>query len=110
MGSHAAFAYLAQQYGLTQIALYGISPNAEPTPKKMAEVITAAKHYQAKAIYYEELVSDKLAKTIAQETGAKTLVLSTGENLTQKQIEAKVSFLALMEQNLENLKYGLACK
>jgi zinc transport system substrate-binding protein len=110
LGSHAAFAYLAQQYGLTQIALYGVSPNAEPTPKKMAEVITVAKHYQAKAIYYEELVSDKLAKTIAQETGAKTLVLSTGENLTQRQIEAKVSFLALMEQNLENLKYGLACK
>jgi Periplasmic solute binding protein family. len=55
-------------------------------------------------------VNDKLAKTIAQETGAKTFVLSTGENLTQKQIEAKVSFLTLMEQNLENLKYGLACK
>lgn len=110
LGSHAAFGYLAKQYGLLQIPLYGISPNAEPTPKKMAEVITAAKHYQAKAIYYEELVSDKLAKTIAQETGAKTLVLSTGENLTQKQIEAEVTFLALMEQNLENLKYGLACK
>jgi zinc transport system substrate-binding protein len=110
LGSHAAFAYLAQQYGLRQIPLYGISPNAEPTPKKMAEVITLAKNHQAKAIYYEELVSDKLAKTIAQEMGAKTLVLSTGENLTQKQIEAKVSFLGLMEQNLENLKYGRACK
>jgi ABC-type metal ion transport system, periplasmic component/surface adhesin len=110
LGSHAAFGYLVKQYGLTQIPLYGISPNAEPTPKKMAEVITLAKKYRAKAIYYEELVNDKLAKTIAQETGAKTFVLSTGENLTQKQIEAKVSFLTLMEQNLENLKYGLACK
>ena len=110
LGSHAAFGYLAKQYGLIQIPLYGISPNAEPTPKKMAEVITLAKHYQTKAIYYEELVSDKLAKTIAQEAEAKILVLSTGENLTKKQIEAKVSFLALMEQNLENLKYGLACK
>jgi zinc transport system substrate-binding protein len=110
LGSHAAFAYLAQQYGLRQISLYGISPNAEPTPKKMAEVIACAKKYHAQAIYYEELVSDKLAKTIAQETGAKTLVLSTGENLTQKQIETKVTFLALMEQNLENLRYGLSCK
>ena len=110
LGSHAAFAYLAQQYGLTQVPLYGISPNAEPTPKKMAEVITLAKKYRARAIYYEELVSDKLAKTIANEVGAKTLVLSTGENLTQKQIEAKVTFLDLMEQNLENLKYGLTCK
>jgi zinc transport system substrate-binding protein len=110
LGSHAAFAYLAQQYRLTQVPLYGISPNADPTPKKMAEVITLAKKYRARAIYYEELVSDKLAKTIANEVGAKTLVLSTGENLTQKQIEAKVTFLALMEQNLENLTYGLTCK
>lgn len=110
LGSHAAFAYLSQQYRLTQVPLYGISPNAEPTPKKMAEVITLAKKYRTRAIYYEELVSDKLAKTIANEVGAKILVLSTGENLTQKQIEAKVSFLALMEQNLENLKYGLTCK
>jgi zinc transport system substrate-binding protein len=110
LGSHAAFAYLARQYGLTQIPLYGISPNAEPTPKKMAEVITLAKKYRARAIYYEELVSDKLAKTIAQEVGAKILVLNPGANLTKKQIETKVTFLALMEQNLENLKYGLACK
>jgi len=110
IGGHAAFAYLVQQYGLTQIPLYGISPNAEPTPKKMAEVITVAKKYQAKAIYYEELVSDKLAKAIAQEVGAKILVLNPGANLTKKQIETRVTFLALMEQNLENLKYGLTCK
>ena len=110
LGSHAAFGYLAKQYGLTQVPLYGLSPNAEPTPKKMAQVITLAKQHQAEAIYYEELVSDKLAKAIAQEVGAKTLVLNPGANLTKKQIETKVTFLALMEQNLENLKYGLACK
>jgi len=110
LGSHAAFGYLVKQYGLTQIPLYGISPNAEPTPKKMAEVITLAKKYRARAIYYEELVSDNLAKTIAQEVGAKILVLNPGANLTKKQIETKVSFVSLMEQNLENLKYGLTCK
>ena len=110
IGGHSAFAYLAKKYGLKQISLYGISPNAEPTPKKMAEVITVARHYQAKAIYCEELVSDKLAKAIAQEVEAKVLVLTPGANLTKKQIEAKVTFLALMEQNLENLRYGLDCK
>jgi len=110
LGSHAAFGYLVKQYGLTQIPLYGLSPNAEPTPKKMAEVITLAKKYRAKAIYYEELVSDKLAKAIAQEVGAKILVLNPGANLTKKQIETKVTFLTLMEQNLEHLKYGLTCK
>jgi len=110
LGSHAAFAYMAKRYGLQQISLYGVSPNSEPTPKKMAEVIALAKKYQVRAIYFEELVSDKLAKAIAKEVGAKTLVLNPGANLTKTQIESGVTFLSLMEKNLENLKYGLICQ
>jgi len=110
LGGHSAFGYLAERYGLEQISLYGISPNAEPTPKKMAELITIIKKYRARAIYCEELVSDKLAKAIAQETGAKLLVLNPGVNLTRKQIKSQVTFLSLMESNLRNLKYGLNCR
>ncbi|MFH0812594.1 MAG: zinc ABC transporter substrate-binding protein [Pseudomonadota bacterium] len=110
LGSHAAFAYLAQRYGLKQISLYGVSPNAEPTPKKMAEVVRMAKQYRVRAIYYEELVSDKLAKAIANEVGAKTLILNPGHNLKKNQIEEGITFLSLMEKNLENLTYGLGCQ
>ena len=52
LGSHAAFFYLANRYGLKQVPLYGVSPNAEPTPKKMAEVISLAKKHGAKAIFF----------------------------------------------------------
>jgi len=110
LGSHAAFAYMARRYGLKQIALYGVSPNSEPTPQKMAEVIRMAKKHQVKAIFFEELVSDKLARTIAREVGVETLVLSPGANLTKAQIESEITFLSLMEQNLEHLKYGLNCE
>ena len=110
LGGHAAFAYMAQRYGLRQIPLYGLSPNSEPTPKRMAKVITMAKNYRVPAIYFEELVNDNLAKAIAKEVGAKTLVLNPGANLTRKQIESRVTFLSLMEKNLENLKYGLSCQ
>lgn len=110
LGSHAAFAYMARRYGLEQIALYGVSPNSEPTPRKMAEVIRMAKKHQVKAIFFEELVSDKLARTIAREVGVDTLVLHPGANLTKAQLEAETTFISLMEKNLENLKYGLSCE
>lgn len=108
-GGHAAFAYLAKRYGLEQISLYGINPDSEPTPKKLAELVKISRHYSIKYIYFEELVSDKLARVMAQEIGAQTLVLNPGVNLTRDQIQAGVTFIDIMERNLENLKKGLEC-
>ncbi len=109
LGGHSAFSYLAKRYGLQQIPLYGISPNSEPTPKKLTEVIKAAKNHGAKYIFFEELVSPKLAQLLAQEAGLQTLVLNDGANLTREQKKQKVTFLGLMEKNLENLRRGLDC-
>ncbi len=110
LGGHSAFAYLAKRYGLQQIALYGVSPNAEPTPKKLSEVIQVAKKQGAKVIYFEELVNPKLARVLAIEAGMSTLVLNPGANVTKEQLKKKVSFLHLMEMNLENLRRGLECE
>lgn len=109
LGGHSAFAYMAKRYDLKQIALYGISPNAEPTPKKLREVIHAAKKNGVKYIFFEELVNPKLAHVLAKEAGIQTLVLHSGANLTRDQLKRKVSFLELMERNLENLRRGLDC-
>jgi len=109
LGGHSAFAYLAKRYGLQQIPLYGISPNAEPTPRKLTEVITAAKNQGVKFIFFEELVNPKLARVLAQEAGIQTLVLHNGANLTREQLKRKVTFLGLMEENLLNLRKGLGC-
>jgi len=110
VGGHAAFAYLAERYGLQQIPLYGLSPNAEPSPKKMAELIDTAKRHQVKVIYFEQLVSDRLAKVIAREVGAETLALNNGANLTKEDIRAGTTFIHIMESNLEHLRYGLECQ
>jgi len=109
LGGHSAFAYLAKRYGLQQIPLYGISPNAEPTPRKLTEVIQAAKSHGVKYIFFEEMVNPKLARVLAQEAGLQTLVLYDGANLTRDQLKQKVTFLGLMEKNLENLRLGLDC-
>jgi zinc transport system substrate-binding protein len=109
IGGHSAFAYLAKRYGLEQVALYGISPNAEPTPKKLASAIRSAQKYKAKYIFFEILVNPKLAQVLAKEAGIETLVLQTGHNLTKDQLNQKTTFLDLMRSNLENLNRGLQC-
>ena len=110
LGGHSAFAYLANRYGLRQIPLYGISPNAEPSPRKLAEVITSARNHGVKYLFFEELVNPKLARVLAREAGIQTLVLSDGANLTREQVKQKVTFLDLMERNLEHLRKGLECE
>jgi zinc transport system substrate-binding protein len=109
IGGHSAFAYLARRYNLKQVALYGISPNAEPTPKKLAAAIQSAQEHKAKYIFFEILVNPKLARVLANEAGIGTLVLQTGHNLTKDQLNKKVTFLNLMGSNLENLSRGLEC-
>jgi len=110
LGGHAAFAYLAKRYGLKQMALSGISPNAEPTPKRMAEVIAATKKEGIRFIYAEEMVNPKLAQALAKEAGVQILLLNPGGNLTREQMKQKVTFLDLMEKNLKNLRQGLECR
>jgi len=109
LGGHAAFGYLAKRYNLRQISLYGLSPDSEPTPRSLIEVVELAKKYKIKVIYYEINVSSKLAKVVAKEIGAKTLVLNPGANLTKNQLMQGLSFFDIMEENLKNLKDGLVC-
>ena len=110
LGGHAAFGYLARSYNLRQISVYGLSPDSRPTPKKLIEVVELAKKYGIKVIFFETHVSDKLAKVLAEEVGARILVLNPGANLTKEQLKSGKTFFDIMEKNLENLKDGLICK
>jgi zinc transport system substrate-binding protein len=110
LGGHSAFSYMARRYDLEQIPLYGISPDAEPKPKEMADMIDFAKSHDVKAVYFERLINDRLAKVIAEEIGAMTLPLNPGVNLTREERERGLSFISIMEENLSNLMKGLACE
>ncbi|MBA7470810.1 High-affinity zinc uptake system binding-protein ZnuA [subsurface metagenome] len=110
LGGHAAFGYLARSYNLRQISLYGLSPDSRPTPKKLIKVVELAKKHRIKVIFFEIRVRDELAKVLAEEVGARTLVLNPGSNLTKEQLKSGKTFFDIMEANLENLKDGLNCK
>lgn len=108
--SHAAFGYLAMDYRLKQIPIAGLSPDAEPSLKQMTEIAKFAKQNNIKYIFFESLVSPKLSETIANEIGAKTLVLNPIEGLTPDELAQGKNYLTVMYDNLQNLREALNCK
>lgn len=105
--SHAAFGYLCRDYGLRQVAITGLSPEAEPRAQDLLAVKRFVEERGVKVIFFEELVSDRLARTLAREAKVDTMVLSPLEGLTPEQEKAGENYLTLMERNLEHLKKAL---
>lgn len=104
---HAAFGYLAREYGLTQVPIAGLSPEQEPSAAKMAGIVDFAKAHDVKTIFFETLVSSNVADTIAKEIGAKSAVLNPIEGLTDEDRRNNLDYLGIMRQNLEALKLAL---
>ncbi|MHB8055928.1 MAG: metal ABC transporter solute-binding protein, Zn/Mn family [Candidatus Aminicenantales bacterium] len=108
VAGHAAFGYLARRYGLRQVAVYGLSPDAAPTTRETADVISRAKAEGVKTVFGEPVAGLKMARVIAAEIGADVRILYPGHNLTPEQAAEGMSFFRLMEENLENLIHGFA--
>jgi zinc transport system substrate-binding protein len=105
--NHAAFGYLARDYGLVMIPIMGLEPDAEPDAATMATIIETVKSYQIPYILYEDAADTAVAEVIAAETGAKTGLLTPIANLTSDQLAAGDDYLSLMKSNLEWLKKAL---
>jgi zinc transport system substrate-binding protein len=108
--SHEAFAYLGERYGLRQVAITGLSPEAEPTPKRLESVVRTVRKTGATTIFFETLVSPRIADTVARETGAKTAVLDPIEGLTSAAQQHGASYFTVMRSNLANLRKALGCR
>lgn len=99
--SHAAFNYLADDYGLKQVAVTGISPEEEPSAKDLKTIADFVKEKDIKTIFFEGKATPKVAETLAKNTGTKTSTLYTMENLDEQMIEK--GYFGLMEENLKAL-------
>ena len=103
--SHEAFGYLSQRYGLKQVAITGITPESEPSPQRLAQVIRLVRRTHATTVFFERLVSPRLADTVAREVGARTAVLDPIESA-----ESGQTYFTLMRANLAALRKALACR
>ena len=107
-GGHFAFGYMAKRYGLEHISPYdGFSPNAEPTPASIVQLTEALKASGSRVIFYQELIDPRIARVIADETEAEMLMLNGAHNVSKEDLEKGTTYIAIMNQNLENLKKGL---
>ena len=103
--SHNAFGYLADRYDLKQVAVTGLTPDAEPTPRRLAEVQALAEARGVTTIFFEELVSPRTAEALARDVGAKAVVLSPLEGPP-----ATGDYLSAMRTNLVTLRTALDCR
>ena len=102
--SHDAFGYLTEAYGLEQIPVAGLSPDDEASPRRLAEVAAQAEEDGVTTIFFEELVSPKVAQSLAREVGARAEVLSPLESAPEDG-----DYLSAMRDNLTRLRTALGC-
>ncbi len=108
--SHAAFGYLARRYDLEQVALGGLTPEAEPRPRDLARLIHEVERTHATTIFFEPLVSSRIADTIARNAGVKTAELDPLEGLTAHEAAEGEDYVSIMDKNLGVLREALGCR
>lgn len=106
--THAAFGYLAERYGLTEEAISGLDPESEPSGARMKELQEIAKADGVTTVFYETLVSDRTAKTLAADVGLKTDVLDPVEGITDH--SRGEDYLQVMDANLTALRTALGAR
>lgn len=105
--SHAAFGYIAGEYGLTQIPIAGLNSQSEPSQKELTKIVDLAKEQNVKYILFEQNITSNLAEVIKKEIGAQSLTLHNLSVLTPQDIQADADYISLMQQNIETLKTAL---
>ncbi len=103
--THNAYQYLADEYGFTVVSLSGLSPEVEPTPSELQNLIEEARTLNVSVLFSEELVDPRTAEALAEELGLEVLLLSPIEGTTDE----SATYVTLMYQNLDRLKYAMGC-
>ncbi len=108
--SHAAFGYLARRYGLRLVSVAGLSPEAEPSPRRIRELVALGRREGVRAVFAESGEGDRAVRALAHELGVPVLTLDPAERVTEEARRRGATYLSRMEQNLESLAGGLGCR
>lgn len=105
--SHAAFGYLSARYGFRQVPIAGLTPEAEPSAARLAQVASLVRAQGVTTIYSETLVEPAFAETVARSTGARLATLDPLEGITD--LSAGRDYFEVMRSNLATLRAGQGC-
>ncbi|MDH5560249.1 MAG: zinc ABC transporter substrate-binding protein [Deltaproteobacteria bacterium] len=107
--THKAFDFLSKRYQFKDESIYGISTEADPTPKRIIELIKLIKKEKITIVFTEPLINDKYAEILADETGAEMLSLHPLGSLSLEQMTKKQDYFYFMRENLTRLRAALDC-
>lgn len=108
--THAAFGQLARRYGLRELSLAGRTPEAEPTPRGLEDLIDEVRASGATTVFAEPLVSNEIAETVAREAGVVVATLDPIEGLSEDRVEDGEDYTSVMRSNLAALREALGCR
>ena len=101
--SHNSYGYISDTYGVEFYSISGMSAENEPSLRVLSDIIELVREKNIEVIFFEELANEKVAQTIASETGARTDVLYTIEGMTEKEIESGIGYITKMTENLNKI-------
>jgi zinc transport system substrate-binding protein len=104
---HDAFGYL-EKYGLELYPIAGLSPGAEPSPARLAELSDVIAETGVTTVFSEVLASPAMAETLSDELGLRTAVLDPIEGLADTTRDE--DYVSLMRANLAALKEANGCR
>ncbi|MFA6188811.1 MAG: zinc ABC transporter substrate-binding protein [Sulfuricurvum sp.] len=109
ISNHDAFGYLAHANNLQNISIIGLSSDEQPSAKTISEVIARVKEHGIKTIFFEEMINDNVAQTIARETGANAQPLQPLENISEDELKSHQTYESIMRANLAKLTEAMEC-
>lgn len=110
VSNHDAFGYLSRSNHLENISIIGLSSDEQPSAKTVAHVTEVVREHGIKTIFFEELINDNIAQTIAKETGASAVSLQPLENISEDELKSHQTYLTIMRENLKKLKTAMECR
>lgn len=107
-GDRFPFRYLFNDYEIEYYAAFpGCSTSTDVSASNVAFLIKKVKELKIPVVYYVEFSAGRVADTIAEETGAETLLFHSCHTVSKEDLESGVTYEMLMRKNLEVLKRGL---
>lgn len=107
--SHDAFGYLAARANLTTVPIAGVNPEDEPSAKELQTIAAVAREQKASTIFFEVLLPEDLARTLAKTVGASTSILDPIEGISTADLQAGATYVSIQRANLARLSEGLRC-
>ena len=101
--SHNSYGYISDTYGVEFYSISGMSAEQEPSLRVLSNIIELVREKNIEVIFFEELANEKVAQTIASETGARTDVLYTIEGMTEEEIQSGMGYISKMTENLNKI-------